>query len=363
MERAKYGETFRRDVDLIRKDGSVFMAELTGVPVNGEADSVHLFIIVTDVTWRREAEELGQLRRNFRVLFEHNPAVVLALDVDLRIADVNPAGVRVSGFPQEAMIGRNAAEFVPPTQHERLRAFTSQALRGETVTFPLDAYDSSGRVIQYEATALPIVSNNGIVGVYGLLENVTERMRAERTVAAQREEIIDLEHDFRSLFDKNPEAMVLLSTDGIILDLNEALLRVSGRLREQILGQNFRIFLQGSHLERATAYFRRAVEGEPVQYEVTSTRADGSDLPLDVTLIPKYAQGLAVGVYCVMQDITDRKIAQRRLEMQAQRIRDLYLLATSPEHSDAQVVATLQTGCRLLAMESGAIVDLSGSRR
>jgi diguanylate cyclase (GGDEF)-like protein len=46
--------------------------------------------------------------------------------------------------------------------------------------------------------------------------------------------------------------------------------------------------------------------------------------------------------------------------MQAQRMRDLYLLATVPEYTEAQIISTLQTGCRLLGMESGAIVDCTG---
>jgi len=68
-------------------------------------------------------------------------------------------------------------------------------------------------------------------------------------------------------------------------------------------------------------------------------------------------------VYALMRDISDRKQAQRRLEMQSQRIRDLYLLATAPEYTEAHVLTALQTGCRLLGMESGAVVDMSEKPR
>jgi len=306
---------------------------------------------------------LERLRQNFQLLFEHNPSIVLAIDTEHRVTGINPAGLRVSGYEREQIVGQNIAQFVPPSQRDRLRTFLKQAVRGETVAFDVDAYATDGRIIEYRATALPIVSHNRVVGVYGLLENVTERMRAERRVAAQREELLDLEHDFRSLFDSNPDGVALVSTDGTILDVNENAVRMGGRSRDEIIGENFRAFFHGVETERAWNYFRRALDGELVRYELSSQRIDGSQLALDLTAFPKYVQGLVVGVYTVFQDVTERKVAHRKLETQTQRIRDLYLLATTPEYTDAQIMSTLQTGCRLLGMESGAIIEAADEPR
>jgi diguanylate cyclase (GGDEF)-like protein/PAS domain S-box-containing protein len=311
----------------------------------------------------RANEELAQTRLRFQLLFEHNPAVVLAIDTEQRLMEINPAGLRISGYTLEEIRGRDISEFIPPSQRDRVRRFISQAVRGETVSFPVDAYSADGRVIQYEATVLPILENQRIVGAYALMENVTDRMRAERTVAAQREEILDLEHDFQSLFAHNPDGIALISAEGIILDINKAVSTLSGRPREQIVGQNFQVFLSGHDLERGWSFFRRAIDGESVHFEISSTRGDGTPLHIETTLFPKYAQGVVVGAYAAFQDITERKLVHRKLELQAQRMRDLYLLATAPEYTDAQVMSTLQTGCRLLGVESGAIVDCTDGVR
>ena len=332
--------------------------DVTNVPIYSGEEIVGVYALLENITAQtRTNEELAQMRLRFQLLFEHNPSVVVAIDTQHRVIDMNPAGVRTSGYDLDEVVGKNISEFVPPSQRDRLRQFVNQAIKGETISFPIDAYSADGRLIHYAATALPIVQDNTIVGAYGLMENITERMRAERTVAAQREEILDLEHDFKSLFAHNPDGVCLLATDGTILDVNQAALSISHRSRDQLISQNFRAFLQGADLERGWAFFRRAVDGETVHYEIGSQRGDGSSLYLETTLFPKYAQGLVVGVYCVFKDISERKTVHRKLEMQAQRMRDLYLLATTPEYTDAHVMSTLQTGCRLLGMESGAIVD------
>ncbi len=352
------GQITHAPAELQSADGAWQHFEVTFIPRTEGGQSAGVYALYQNITpLTRTTEELGQERLRFQLLFEHNPAVVVAVDLQQRIVEMNPAGVRVSGYGLEKIRGHNVGEFVPPSQRDTLRRYVAHALKGETVSFPIDAYSADGRIIQYQATALPMLAEHKIVGAYGLLENVTERMRAERTVAAQREEIIDLEHDFKSLFANNPDGICLLATDGVIIDMNEEATLVARRAREQVLGQNFRVFLQGLEIERAWSFFRRALDGETVHFEIQSTRGDGSELHLDAAMFPKYAQGLVVGIYCAFKDITDRKVVHRKLEMQAQRMRDLYLLATIPEYTDAHVMSTLQTGCRLLGLESGAIVD------
>lgn len=364
FERALGGTISRHRAHASGADRRNLIFDVTNVPMYSGDIIVGVYSLLENVTpLARTNEELAQARLRFQLLFEHNPAVVIAVDAQQRIVEINPAGMRVSGYSLEDIRGHNAAEFVPPSQRDKIRRFLDQAIKGETVQFPIDSYSADGRLIQYEATALPILQEHQIVGVYALMENVTERMRAERTVAAQREEILDLEHDFQSLFAHNPDGICLLATDGVIMDLNDAAAAISRRPREQIAGQNFRAFLQGSDLERGWAFFRRAVEGETVHYEIAARRGDNLDLYLETTLFPKYAQGLVVGVYCVFKDITERRVVHRKLEMQAQRMRDLYLLATIPEYTDAHVMSTLQTGCRLLGLESGAIIDSTDGLR
>jgi len=360
LDAAYTGESLSREIELQRSDGTSIWCEVTSIPAGGESD-VHAFFAVQDVTWRSgepspgAVTEIGQLRANFRLLFEHNPAAVLALDNQLAVIDANPAALRSSGYKREEIVGRAAADLVPPSQRDHLRIFLGQALHGETVAFPLDAYAADGRLVQYEATALPIVSQNRVAGVYALLENVTERMRAERTVAAQREELIDLETDLRSLFDRNPDGIMLFSVDGTLLDVNEAAARIAEAPKEDLVGRNMRELVDEAAYARIWPFFLRAADGETVRYEIATSRRTGNELDASVTLFPKYAQGVVIGVYSMFADITDRRISQRKIERQSQRIRDLYLLATGPD-TDAQVMAALQTGCRLLAMESGAIL-------
>lgn len=173
----------------------------------------------------------------------------------------------------------------------------------------------------------------------------------------------DLAHDFRALFERSPDAICLLSPEGTLLDVNDACLTMAGLSREFVTGKNFEMFVEAKDLERAFSMFQRALSGETLRYDISARGAQGRELMLDVTLFAKHSSGKVAGVYAVMQDTTERRLAERRSELQSQRVRDLYLLATATEPSGTHIMSTLQTGCRLLGTESGAIVSLDGDAK
>lgn len=311
-------------------------------------------------TWLTDA-------RAFESLFSSSPSAIVALDAACRVIACNPAFTLLTGYTKSEFIGMDLREVA----RAPLLAFVEDACEAAAVekTLQRDVTidHKNGSTIAAEATSIPVIDGNAAVALFLVLQDAAgvakTRRRFELVFEHNRQELLDIEGDFQSLFDRNPDGIMLIATSGVILDVNDSLARISRRSRDEIVGRQFRSFLHGGELERGLSFFRRALEGESVQFDIGSTRGDGAPLHLQITLFPKYAQGLVVGAYCAVQDVTEQRSVQRKLEIQAQRMRDLYLLATTAEYTDAQVMSTLQTGCRLLGLESGAIVDGGGGLR
>jgi len=168
-------------------------------------------------------------------------------------------------------------------------------------------------------------------------------------------------HEFGALFHHNPDGVCLISRSGIIVNANEMAARILREPRAQLIGRDFADFLHGRDLERGLAVLCQGLEGGSVREEIIATRADGSEVFLNLAALPQTVKADGESVYAIFQDITQRRIAQRNLEGQVNRIRDLQLLAKGGESGEAFVMSTLQTGCRLLGMESGAIIEASGA--
>ena len=98
-----------------------------------------------------------------------------------------------------------------------------------------------------------------------------------------------------------------------IVYANEAVVRMTGHARDELLGQTPRI-LQGADTDRAVlATMRRALEtAQPVKLELANYRRDGTPFLVEIDLTPVREHGAVTHFIAVQTDITNR----RKLELE-----------------------------------------------
>ncbi|MGW8268141.1 MAG: PAS domain-containing protein, partial [Longimicrobiales bacterium] len=146
-----------------------------------------------DVTERARAEaELRSSEKRYRGLFEDSRQAIYLTTRDGVFIDANPAALRMFGLGGEEMAELNARDlYVDP----RARAAFRHAIedRGAVVDYPVLLRGKDGAEMECLLSSTVWVDAAGeIQGYQGIIENVTERNRAER---ALREN----EQKFRSL--------------------------------------------------------------------------------------------------------------------------------------------------------------------
>lgn len=170
-------------------------------------------------------------------------------------------------------------------------------------------------------------------------------------------DLLDAQRRLQSLFDGHPQGIIRVSLDGNVLEVNDAILRMGGYSREELIGEPFTPMVSPEDASRSWAAFRRAAAGERVDFDVRASRAGGTPLVAEVTLLPQYAGGRIEGVYALLKDVTQERIVHDRLRMEAERMRDLYALAAAAEYTNRHLESALKTGCRLLGAAAAAIVS------
>lgn len=135
---------------------------------------------------------------------------------------------------------------------------------------------------------------------------IAERKRAEQVLSEQ-------EKIYRMLFDLSPAGILVLNSQGHILDANETLARTSGYTRRELIGQNVRIFATPEQLARVPGHLELILGGHPLEHEVVNVRKDGTRraIRLHETAIPLPDGSL--GVLSIAEDVTERRQAERVL--------------------------------------------------
>jgi diguanylate cyclase (GGDEF)-like protein/PAS domain S-box-containing protein len=314
--------------------------------------------VAEDITATVEAQAaLVDSEQRFRALFEFNPDTIVFLDENGAIADVNAAVAQFGAHvTREVMLGKNFRDWLDPRDVPLHETYFARALAGETISYHTRAVSFTGRTLELALTSAPLLRNGRIEGVFCIVRDETAGREAERQILRQERALSESEARLRSLFDHNPDAVLALELDGTMSQCNEAAIRVSGLPREAIVGSNYQRWVPRETRPAIAAAFVDAMKGKPATVAFGIVNAEGRSLELDTTIIPQYSQGEVVGIYSIFQDITDRRNAERRAEMQRQRMRNLYFIATSSDQFESRMQASLEMGTRAFGLGLGAIV-------
>jgi PAS domain S-box-containing protein len=221
--------------------------EISTCPVlgdNGEITEVVHFI--RDITRRKLMEEgrrrtdiqlRDALRFNQEVISNASVGVIV-YDEQLRYAEWNAFMEEMTGMKKKDVIGKNALEIFPHVLENGIDKLLQQALAGETVSSPDIEYrcPETGKTGWAVNTYTPHRNSTGrIIGVIGIIRNITERKRTEAFL--ENNEI-----RFRELFENMSSAVAVYKAenegdDFIFVDCNKILLDIEKINKEQVIGR------------------------------------------------------------------------------------------------------------------------------
>ncbi|HVA33427.1 MAG TPA: PAS domain S-box protein, partial [Candidatus Baltobacteraceae bacterium] len=309
---------------------------------------------VTEATLAREAAAASEER--LRALFEATPDALSFFDLDGKIADSNPAAERMMGVNRSALIGRPFVDFVVPGDVEAAVALFGRVLRGETVTAILTIRRFDGHTFPIDLAGGPLREHGAITGAYCSARDITKKQAAQARIEADEER-------FRSIFDNNPDPMIAFDADGTVTRANAAAGRVLEIDPETLVGQTLGDVATDADVTDALACFNRALAGMAGGIELHVRHAREHSLPAFVTMIPIRFRGLAAGVHLHVRDLRATIAQQRQIAAHSERIRDLYMSAAAASgNAEQQIVATLEAGCRILGLSSGALYESETDR-
>jgi len=299
-------ETIRK-----RKDGKVIDVSLSVSPIKDRQGKIFGAAtiardITADVQARKQAEEkLAAASQYARSLIESSLDPLVTISADGKITDVNEATIKVTGVSREKLIGTDFSNYF--TEPEKAReGYQKVFAKGFVTDYPLIIRHKSGRQtsVLYNASVYKDTTGD-VQGVFAAARDITEQKQASQYA--------------RSLIESSLDPLVTISADGKITDVNEATIKVTGILREKLIGTDFSNYFTEPEKARE-GYQQVFAKGFVTDYPLTIRHRDGKlTNVLYNASVYKDTNGNVIGVFAAARDVTEQKRVEGELAEQRQR--------------------------------------------
>ncbi len=267
--------------------------------------------VSTHLRLKAYSDELNLMLARNRCLLDSAGEGIMGVDANFHVTYINP-------FAQN-MLGYAAGELENQDVHNVLfqgQAPVESAGHGESVILNIvnnggisyvedDRFyrrDGSPVMVEYTVSSLhrKFKSRESII----VFRDITERRLMEQ---ALKESAV--------VFEVSNDGVLITDLDGTIRRVNPAFIEITGYSREEVIGQNPRLFKSGRHEADFYNYMWSTLLSEGYfEAEVWNRRKDGSVYPIwqRITVI-RDNRGQAAGYVSQFSDITRRKLTEKEI--------------------------------------------------
>ncbi len=265
----------RYEIQALRRDGSLVPLEV-GVATTALNGRPATLVFARDISDQKRAEDrLRESEEKYRHLVENIEAVVYSVDAQGVTTYISPTFESIFRHNEAELVGRPFAEFIHPDDLPGSMENFGKAMSGR-LDEPWECrmvMPGSGEVFWVQGFNRPVYEGKAIVGMQGVLVDITDRKRAD-------EELKKAEERYRTLVESSPDGILTLDSSGHIIDCNHGACSLLGYPRERLCGADTKAMLTNKATAARSSVRADLDAAGAAELEVELMRADGQKIPV-----------------------------------------------------------------------------------
>ncbi|MDH5678024.1 MAG: PAS domain S-box protein [Nitrospinota bacterium] len=293
----------------------------------------------------RDITELKSARGEMDRFFNLTPEPMCIASPTGYFQKVNPAFERILGFSREELVSRPFWEFIHPDDRKpTMREVEKQLQGGATLNFSNRYITRNGeerwfswRAVQdFESGLLYAaaediterkLAHDQLISSHSMLEQrVSERtakleealsaLKMEMAARVKSEDLVRVgAARYRALIDAVMDGFVLLDDNGLILDINETYLKMTGYERDDLVGRRIADVDAAQSPSEIAQHMQDILTDGSTRFETRHRKKDGKTVDVEISASHEMIEGgFFIGL---VRDITERRMLQHTQKLEA----------------------------------------------
>ncbi|MFA6628218.1 MAG: PAS domain S-box protein [Sulfuricurvum sp.] len=307
FSKAKDGERAKIEYPFKAKNGDEVICEFLGTQIELDQGDTGVIWSVLDITDRKTAEqELLKSEEKFRTMFMKQDAPMLLIDPETNmILDSNYSAGRFYGYSMAEMQGMHIGK-INILDTEEIDQETKAAVTEKQNFFIFKHKLKSGEIKTVEAHSSPFMLNGRKV-LFSIIFDITEREKSEQ-------KLLTASALNKALLDNSAVGIFLASPERIIIETSKRACEMFGYAPEELIGKSFRlIHISDESFNAFKEEYKALSRSSITNIEYPFLKKDKTLFWCSVSGTPLDDADLTKGIIWTLQDITDRKTAEKAM--------------------------------------------------
>lgn len=278
--------------------------------------------VLFDVTQQKQSEEL------LRAVFEQAAVGINLMDREGNLIRVNQKQCEMLGYSELEMIGLAAMNLTLPEEQAQKQKLLQDLLDGRIKSYSMDKLDvkKNGELLWVTITMSAIRERDHLKYVVTLVQDITERKRAEAEKAIVRAALESSEAQLRLMFESAPIGVSITDQNGRIVKTNAAMQEFLGYSQAELRQVSFDHYTHPEDLEIDLQQFQALISGTISHYQLEKRyiRKDGTIVWGNLRIASEIDRHGEPLTFAFLEDITERKQQEQRLRDQEAELRAIF---------------------------------------
>lgn len=292
------------------------------IPITKYNEVISVILIATNITDTKIAsEKLKKTEDRLTSILDSSGDLFAIVDDKYTYEYINEgAHLKTLGYSSEELIGKQQFDILHPEDLENaMKAGLFQKLtQKEIVDYEIRIRSKQGNWINMESRGQGFVDEDGKDKIFLIARDITFRKQAEQKIKESEEK-------YRHLFENSPNAIVLASLKGIVMDCNPATTSLFGYEKEDLIDKHFIDIaaypteLKPQFIKSFKNIFQRNYN-ESVEFQ--AYKKDKS-LVWVASYLALNNLGQETFVQAIFQDITQQKRSERIIQKEIEKLKEI----------------------------------------